>query len=197
MVSSANFTRFLKDKRGQEFDVFKLLISAVVAVVILGLLLSIINIIIPPAQGNPSEEAGKLVQSIVNKPSQFQETQQVTFTNGKNINARGIALATKGYIEEGEVCLSLGEFAQRAGWVGGINGQNTPSAASITYTASDALQAKIGAVCDTVSAINNAPNGDYFASYLGSSMKSEWFPTCPCTQQAEGKCCFVALKRTT
>ena len=193
MNSPDNFNVFLKDKKGQEFDVFKLLISAVVAVVILGLLLSIINIIIPPAQGNPSEEAGKLVQSIVNKPAQLQETQQVTFTNGKNINARGISLATKGYIEESAVCLSLGDFGERAGWTGGIENGN---GASISYTASDSLQAKIAAVCDTVSAIQNAPNGDYFTSYIGSSMKNEWFQSCECLQDAEGKCCFVALKRT-
>ena len=141
--------------------------------------------------GSPGTYAGKLIQSISENNGLMQETPSTTFKEGANINSRGLSLGIKGYLEESEFCISLGDFNRLSDWAGGIENGNS---ASITYSSSTPLQAKIAAVCDTVTNVKSF-DGHYFSSNLGSELQDEWFSSCSCLQDDQGRCCFVALKK--
>ena len=83
------------NQKGQAFSVFKLLIAAVVAVVILTLLLSIIGQINIFGQGEPQEEAEKLVNNLATSRGVVDISGQVVFSSGKSISNRAIADATR------------------------------------------------------------------------------------------------------
>ena len=195
MNRSSNFNDFLKDRKGQEFDVFKLLISAVVAVVILGLLLSIINSIGIIQGGDPQKEAGSAVKEIMHNNATLKPSSDVTFNNAKNsiINASAISSATSGYIQPNEVCISAGQFKGNSSWAEGEGGTY------LEYKGSTQINAIIVATCDSVATIKDIYGGsvnEYMSKNFGSSIGEGWFDHCSCiNDEGASRCCFVAVKR--
>jgi len=194
-MAKKNFSHFLTDRKGQEFSVFKLLISAVIAVVILGLLLSIVNSIIITGQGDPAEEAGKTVKAIMRENSRLGSSNEVTFKKGTTINNRNISGATGGVIQSNEVCISAGDFKENANWT--VNDSGT----LLEYTGSDDIKAKLVAACDSVAVITDSSQyGDvvtYMSEVFGSSLSGDDFQECGCLEDTgANRCCFVAVKRT-
>ena len=177
--------------------IFMAVIVAVILVILIaGLIAGFILIPVSIPSDNPSTTAGKSVLRILNSPANLEESNIITFANGEFINATDVVFATGGRLDMGDVCLALGDFQGRSDWIGGIDNQTGElNDKSITYVGSDGLQAKIAAVCDKVSSVKDA-GGRYFSSYIGPSMKDEWFTSCGCLQNAEGKCCFMALKKS-
>src|SRR3989344_6181859 len=133
MALHTSFLRFLKDKKGQEFSVFKLLISAVIAVTILGVLFSIIFSIIPPGQGEPEKLAGKTVVEIMNDNGTQAQSTPVDFVKDSVINTRNVSSATNGVLTSNEVCLSTGAFSENPNWEQG------PEGVRIAYRGSDTV----------------------------------------------------------
>ena len=197
-MAEKNFLRFLRDKRGQEFSVFKLLISAVIAVVILGLLLSIINSIIITGQGDPAEEAGKTVKAIMRENSRLGSSNEVTFKKNTTINNRNISGATGGVIQSNEVCISQGDFMDNTSW------RVSDGGTLLEYVGSDDVKAKLVAACDSVAVIKDEYGGvqTYMEQVFGSALvnsdgQSFFDDTCGCiANEGANRCCFVAVKRT-
>jgi len=194
MALHTSFLRFLKDEKGQEFSVFKLLISAVIAVVILGLLLSIINSIGLISGAEPQKEAGNTVKAIMRDNATIKASTEVTFDNkNRIINASGISSASGGVLQPNEVCISAGQFTGNTSWVTGEGGS------FLEYKGSSAINAVVIAACDNVATINDTYGGDVSeskSSNFGSSIGTDWFNDCACVSDSEAaRCCFVAVKR--
>ncbi len=77
-------------RRGQAFEVFRLLIAAVVAGAILMVLLNVLNIIKPPST-NPKDAVKTLIQSYIDTGGG--NGQEVEFQQGEIIDVRGIAMS--------------------------------------------------------------------------------------------------------
>lgn len=91
------------NQSGQAFSVFKLLIAAIVAVVILSILLQILPDDFIP-QGDPTDEASRQVESLIAKLGTPGRTADVTFKPGIPLVAATIATKT-GVLDEANVCV--------------------------------------------------------------------------------------------
>lgn len=146
------------NQRGQGFSVFKLLIAAIVAVFILTILLQILSIIQPPAQGNPNQEAASKIKSLLSSLGSPEKTQIVTFKNDSPLlSARTIADAT-GAITPNLICLDVSEdyasgnsFEAANGEIGSFNELGT----IIRYTGTSNLATKLWVVCDNAEQIDD------------------------------------------
>ncbi len=94
--------RFFKNKKGQAFDVFRLLIAAIIAVAILAILFNVLNIIKLPAG-----EADQVINQVVERTYQnavagFQASsyEQVQFEPGDVIVAGSVAAKASGRAED-------------------------------------------------------------------------------------------------
>jgi len=172
---------------GQAFSVFKLLIAAVVAVVILTLLLSIIGRIDIIGQRDPQEEAGKIVNAIAPQRAVVRISGEVIFNPNTGISNRGVASATRGSLADNQVCVLVGDFQDEE------DRFQYQSGVSVIYTGSSAQNAAIIAICDTGSAMYN--DRDYFRNYTGERGITD-ARDCGCIDpDFNQKCCVVALKR--
>ncbi|MBU1120385.1 hypothetical protein KJ660_00745, partial [Candidatus Micrarchaeota archaeon] len=95
------------NSKGQEFSVFKLLISAIIAVVILAILLSVIGpldfFVTPPQSG-----ANDLIKQITKTPNHEDKSGDVTFKTNESFNSKSTANASGGAVSEEQVCVHLG-----------------------------------------------------------------------------------------
>ncbi len=135
MIDFENFMKKLKlNKKGQAFSTFQLLIAAVVALALLGVLLPIImkNVNIG---GNPEESAQTLIRSQINSVGSLRYTESVKFKNGDSISAPALAEGTG--LSRQQVCI-LNPGSNFDGETG----------ASITYNSSSTLSYQIGVLCD-------------------------------------------------
>lgn len=135
MIDFENFMKKLKlNKKGQAFSTFQLLIAAVVALALLGVLLPIImkNVNIG---GNPEESAQTLIRSQINSVGSLRYTESVKFKNGDSISAPALAEGTG--LSRQQVCI-----------VSPGSNFSGDSGASITYNSSSTLSYQIGVLCD-------------------------------------------------
>lgn len=175
------------NQKGQAFDVFKLLIAAIVAVVILALLLEIIKQIVPPG-ANPVDKTNDLVKGLSNgNLAQYKLTEKVTFVRGIILSNLAIANASGGSLQKEDVCVVPGDFDGVTGWGGTSN-------ISVQYSSPNNLQAIVGAICDNGSRMADP---DYFESYTGGAIASNWVGSCGCVRADNTQtCCIVAVKRS-
>ncbi|HLC78924.1 MAG TPA: hypothetical protein VJG83_00705 [archaeon] len=104
----ANLIRL--NSKGQGFDVFKLLIAAVVAGAILLILLQTLQILPNIGSQNPNNAASNAVKSKINEPGLPQILDNITFSNGDSLNAKTIAQQSRALAPE-QVCVMLSESA--------------------------------------------------------------------------------------
>ena len=83
-------------KKAQAFDVFQLMIAAVIALAILGILLSIISQIFIPTQRPIQVIGDKLTDAYQHSPAVFQSAAKATFQKGESIPASIFAKNTGG-----------------------------------------------------------------------------------------------------
>lgn len=134
MIDFENIIKKLKlNKKGQAFSTFQLLIAAVVALALLGVLLPIImkNVNIG---GNPEESAQTLIRSQVNSVGSLRYTDEVKFKDGDSISAAALAEGTG--LSRQQVCV----VNPGTSFTGG--------GATITYDSSSTLSYQIGVFCD-------------------------------------------------
>jgi len=98
------------NEKGQEFSVFKLVIAAIVAVAILGVLLSIMGGLVLPGS-EPGPEITRVVKSLMNAPGQPGKTNPVTFKQDTAITSAAVAEGT-GALGSNQVCFSTGDFEE-------------------------------------------------------------------------------------
>ena len=142
MIDFENIIKKLKlNKKGQAFSTFQLLIAAVVALALLGVLLPIImkNVNIG---GNPEESAQTLIRSQVNSVGSLRYTDEVKFKDGDSISAAALAEGTG--LSRQQVCV----VNPGTSFTGG--------GATITYDSSSTLSYQIGVFCDYYDEIDDS-----------------------------------------
>ena len=180
------------NQKGQAFSVFKLLIAAIVAVVILGILLSILNIIPGIGSNNPNKEAGDLLKNIAVNTSSVRVSQEVTFNaDNDNINARAVAQAANFVVQTDQVCVFAGQFTDAS--VNPFTEDDTDTGRSITYTGTaSAVNAAIKGMCDRGTFYEDA---DFEVFITDQEVVTEvQNGRCGCIGEP-GQCCILLLER--
>jgi len=130
------------NSKGQAFDVFKLLIAAVIAIAMLAILLPIVKNLLPPGYSDPTSEAENLIKNNIKYPSNYSESKEVVFTTEKNLNAKAIAGAGD-VLNSNQLCLSKGDFEEDQDF----ELQEASNNVILRYKGST-QRAKIGVICD-------------------------------------------------
>jgi len=170
------------NERGQEFSVFKLLISAIVAIVILTLLLNILGIINFNPNTDPSKSAGNLLTSMDSSQYQEKVSARIDFTSENSINAK--SLAKEVGLDEDQICLGVEDALADA--------QFSSNGKLISYTGSGSVRVKLAGIC--AEGTDFQDETAFFEDYAPTL--SEKFPgnfsDCTITE-ASGKACYMLL----
>jgi len=174
------------NQKGQAFDVFKLLIAAVIAIAILSLLMPIIGTITGIFTKDPTVEARTLLSDLYNKPLTWKETAGVTFSSS-NPTMAVAALVEGTNLSADQVCLSLGDFATAEWEITGSGGTR-----KIEHSTSTSRLVKIAVECarDTEDPAQDVLD-DELTSRIGSATLECDEDGCP-----GPTCCMVVLRRT-
>ena len=171
------------NEKGQEFSVFKLLISAVIAIVILTILLQMLGLLGGFGQGNPFEEAKTTLKTATTNVASENPSKVVTFKTGDSVGAK--ALATAVDLSEDQICISLGQFLDdpSGNWEG--------TGKMVKYTGTGAKKTKWAILCDVGKDLTGSVT-DY-----GSLLEPGWLSDCACAaDEYMEKCCVLALVKT-
>ncbi|MDO8625579.1 MAG: hypothetical protein Q7R47_05830 [Candidatus Diapherotrites archaeon] len=174
------------NQAGQGSSVFQLLIAAVVALAILGVLLQVLNLVNPEVGAEPSKAATDTLKSAYSSPSTLKSSQKVTFKpDTPPLNIRGIANSS-GVISSDRLCLSLGDFDETKFENAGGQG------ATLRYIGSGAQTAKMDVLCD------------YGTTELTKTLESynlpnanDWVGSCPSeftSGTTQDTICVIALR---
>ncbi len=131
--------------RGQAFEVFRLLIAAVVAGAVLMVLLNVLNVIKPPST-DPGDAIKTLVQKYYNQGSGG-GTQDVEFQSGTIIEVGGIGNAIGIGAENVCVKQSIDVFSSYVQMCGHSGIVCNESSGTIQYTGRTRLKAKVAVYC--------------------------------------------------
>ncbi len=174
---------FKMNQKGQEFSVFKLLISAIVAIAILGILITLLN----PDWFNPKGEPSKIAENVLRNADKtvYQEfvSDEVVFGEDHTISSR--TLGEELDLERQQVCLTLLEDLESKGFA--INGEKS----LISYSRDTSSRVKIVGLCgpkDSFVSDNLAGDSPKLTDG-GFDFSSECGSVCPDGQ----KCCVLAL----
>jgi hypothetical protein len=131
------------NEKGQASSVFNILIAGVIALAILGILMSLLSGV-SPIQGNPLEIAQTQLQKATENPFVIHKSpQSVVFNNNDMLTARAVAQKTTSVIAD-QVIFSAGE---RSDAFFKIN--NAPNGGStLVFESSSSQQSKIAVYCD-------------------------------------------------
>ncbi len=185
--------------KGQAFDVFKLLIAAVVAAAILLMLLSILNQDIFNPNQDPNQIAIKAVKDLKNQRGSPQFLDNVTFKNGATLIASAIADKSDG-LSTNQVCVLKSDKAANS-----TNFTNPTSSAQgkiaqgkiIKYIGSSAQKTRLLVMCDRMSDMSSGKigynNGSF--SQLGFDTGDFALSTSSCWSGASDSTtvCLVAI----
>ncbi len=172
----------MMNQKGQAFDVFKLLIAAVVAMAILALLVPIIGTITGLFTKNPTTETRSMITDLYNKPGTYNETPAVTFsTSAPNIAKASITKDTG--LDESQICFGLGDFTDEESlWSLGVK--------QLRYKGTASRLVKIGVVCERgITELQDYIDND---EDDGTNIDSTTCDEC----RDEDTCCAVMLRRS-
>jgi len=174
------------NQKGQSYSVFKLLIAAIVAVVILGILLQILGIIKIFPTSDPTTEAASLLQRMADTTSSVHiSSQPVQFDSEvSNLNVRAVTSATEGVVQEDQLCIYPGEF-EGEGYFSSVD-----DGSAINYTGNlSSVNVGFKGICDRGSALNET-----LATLVSDQTLSDAAEKCPCSEETNsGKCCVIVL----
>ena len=200
------------NSKGQAFDVFKLLIAAVVAIAILALLLPIITNLNIFGKNDPTTEARTVIKSIGTHKANSVTSQEVIFKQGTALNARSISDGSGGLVSVEQICLSAGDFIDDDSW------ETTDNMRVVRYNGSTSKTVQLLVICDVAEEIcrpsgqNTCQNGkiyEYFEDYEPKlDIRTSTSPNtiiwkyasnkgCECVGNDDGQtCCLIAVKKT-
>ena len=139
MLDLSNILKF-KNKKGQAFSTFQLLIAAVVALALLGVLMPIIMNVLGFAQRDPVSTSKQLLQGQVDNPGTLTYTDSVVFTDKKkSLSSSGISENTG--LSPDQVRFVVGDLAT-TDFVELVDNKG------IDYQKSTKGTYKIGIICD-------------------------------------------------
>jgi hypothetical protein len=146
---------FLKNKKGQAFSTFQLLIAAVVALALLGVLMPIIMRSIDIG-GDPSQATQQLLKSQIDNPGTLSFTDDVTFSSKYNtLSASGVANDTG--LDAGQIVFATNGLDDTFSTIG-------TSASKIEYSKTQKGKYRLGVLCDSDAAALVTSVDDYKAS---------------------------------
>jgi len=131
------------DSKGQAFDVFKLLIAAVVALAMLAILIPMLTL--NWGLSDPQKEAVNLITKQERLPSQYGEKQDVIFTNKMEMTAKAISENASAGLPSEQICFSKGDFSESEDFV--IEGGSGSGNVILRYVGTT-QKANIGVICD-------------------------------------------------
>ena len=176
------------NNKGQSFDVFKLLISAVIAVVILSVLMGMISQIFFNAD-KPIKIASRMLKDMTGSMYNTVREPSVKFSPNDSINAASLA-EDSGGIQKDQVCVSVGTLTDPP-WQQSSAGENPLFGA--TFIGSTTINVKLVGMCGTKTNLQTDLGEGTFDT---SDFKGEWFQDCGCfALEDEVKCCVFALSR--
>ena len=168
----------MTNQKGQAFDVFKLLIAAVIAIAILSLLMPIIGTIMGIFKNDPTEKAKAMLTDLYNKRSTPKETVEVTFdTSTPVISKEAVTVNTS--LSPDQVCFSLGDYAS-------ASGEWEASTTKLRHVGPTGRNVRLGIEC---SLGIDALEADIDADFDGATLETD----CSCTN--EDPCCAIVLRR--
>lgn len=165
------------NSKGQGFEVFKLLIAAIVAVAILAILLPLL--VFPTIGRDPTTIAAEAIKTGLTIPGTSTLTPDVTFNKDQPLVASTLAQKS-GQLTKEQVCISRGDFERNDYFTESKPGE------IISYAGSG-LKVKMAVLCDVgTEIVQNS------ASLPG--INPDWFSQCPACTSNSQPCCLVALK---
>ena len=174
------FGDIVMDNRGQAFDSFKLLIAAIVAIAILGVLMPIIAQIGGFIPSDPTASIARQLTNTINSPGTLKVTEKLTFSRDvSNISAK--AIANEASISPDQICFSLGAYAER-----GFTIMGEGKTKSIVWNGSGTITVKAYVICDTTK--------EDLAASVESYITDEDVSLDNCDGCGTDKCCAVILK---
>ena len=173
---------FKLNQRGQSFDVFKLLISAIVAGAILVILFSIIGGI--PGIGQDAEtKAIQQLKNAFNSPSKLLSVPKVTFNQDDGLNPKSIANKVQLFGRD-QLCVSPGDFTERE------NLFKVDDLGNLTYIGGANRTTNLSIICDDGLSLASDLEALDSEDWL-DACTSDWRDTCEDTTET---CCIVAVK---
>lgn len=169
------------NERGQEFDVFKLVIAAIVAVAILGVLLSLMGGLIAPGQ-EPLPEIARVVKNNVNAPGSYGKTNTVSIPGNQQIVTSEAIASKTGTLSAEQICLAVGEptYAEKFE----VEGKGT-DLESLWHRETATVQARFGVLCASGTRL-----GDWIEQTIPDWVDKD----CKCTsEQSRTTCCIVGI----
>ncbi len=151
------------DQKGQTFDVFKLLISAVIAIAILVILMNILGGIPGIGSDNPEKLAEDTVRGKLNSIGSPGFVNKVVFKKDDTISARSIALKSEA-LSEGQVCVLVGSKTPN-----NKSFEETAPGKIITYAGEGQQQTRLMVLCDRESDIEDTLRNYKFTDKFGIS----------------------------
>jgi len=174
----------LMNQKGQEYSVFKLLISAIVAVIILSLLLAVLGVLEIPGSGSDPAKAAEDVLNDADSKTYLQiVSPEIEFSKENSISSR--ALADKLSFDKEQICLSVLDGLDSKGFT--VNA----SKSLISYSGDSKTRVKLAGICGPKETfisdglVEDAP----ILEEKGFSFSSECGDVCIDGQ----KCCVLAL----
>ncbi len=171
--------------KAQGFDVFKLLISAVVAVVLLTILLNILQNVNIDSGQSPIKKSKDLTKDALSSLNTAQFYSGVKFKKGTVLTSYGIAAASDELTAD-DVCLVLDSRLPESIW-------EVEDNKKIAYKGSSPISAKITVLCGYSDTVNDLGIQDFFEqSTIGYQVDDFGGCTVP---DDSSKYCIVAIKR--
>ena len=168
------------DNKGQGFEVFKLLIAAIVAGAILAILLPLLNIDFTGR--DPATVAAEKIKEGITLPGTPIYTDSVSFKRNQSLVASTLADKSR-QLNQDQVCLSKGDLGSDPTF-------EELDAKQISYTGTG-KSVKMAVLCDSGREIEQS------ATDL-PGLEPDWLGNCGCAQsQSDETCCLVALKFNT
>jgi len=173
------------NQKGQAFSAFKLLIAAVIAVAILGILMPILSQVTGIITKAPGEEISMVLANQVGNPGNYTVTNEFTFKPNEGVSTMALAAGTPG-LSADQICLSLGEG--KGGWDDSSNFVLTAGdeMQNVQWTGAANQTARAGILC--------AGDGETAEDALGTYGKDAADIDCPDACE-DSRCCIVILQR--
>lgn len=173
------------DQEGQAYSAFKLLIAAIVAMAILGILMPIIMQVMGILTKPPADATITLIDKLAAQPGTMLMTEVVTFEPGGG-NLVASTLAERTALSSEQICLSLGDppkgFPNDPDRGFTVLGSQDEGSHRIIWNGGQRQQAKVAVVCN-----NSAESLD--GDILAYELDAECY--CP----PSGRCCAVVVQR--
>ncbi len=179
---------FLRNERGQAFSAFKLLIAAIIAMAILGILMTVINSIGQiGTEADPTEQAAELVGELRDRGG-YEKSDVVTFgADKKTMRSSEIIAAAEVGMAPDQICLSLGDFSETDDFEAG---QENGSPQLIAFNRGGSRDVELSVLCNAGDLIE--ADIEEIGEYEG--LEEEWTDDCDFEGRDE-MCCLIALRK--